>query len=286
MSRRLPPVVAALVAALVVLVTAACTTTPEGTGPAPGRHVVRVVHLAHGPARGRSPTTGPAEQGACYDLSYDEAVAPTASLRDVDCAADHTAQSFHVGRLERVVGGRLLAVDARRLQDQVATTCPELLAGHVGGTEEQQRLSMLRSVWFTPTVKQSDAGADWFRCDVIAVARDSQLLPLTGDLAGVLATEVGRDRYGMCGTAEPGTDGFERVACAESHSWRALRTVVLTGEDYPGEDAAQAAGEGPCTDAARAQAADPLDFQWGYEWPTEDQWAMGQTFGICWAPSA
>ena len=44
------------------------------------------------------------------------------------------------------------------------------------------------------------------------------------------------------------------------------------------------AGEGPCRGAARADAPDPLDFQWGYEWPTAEQWANGQTYGICWAP--
>ena len=164
-------------------------------------------------------------------------------------------------------------------------TCPRLLPEHVGGNEEQRRLSMLRSVWFTPTLQQSDSGADWFRCDVVALARANELLELTGSLSGVLATEEGRDRFGMCGTAEPGTEGFERVACSLSHSWRALRTVGLPGPDYPGASAAQPAGEEPCSAAARASAPNPLDFQWGYEFPTAEQWASGQTYGICWAPS-
>lgn len=231
------------------------------------------------------PTPAP-EEGTCHALSYDAALAPTAPSKDVRCESDHTSQTFHVGRLDRVVGGRLLAVDARRLQDQVATTCPDLLADHVGGTEEQQRLSMLRSVWFTPTLAQSDAGAEWFRCDAIAVARDSRLLALDGSLRGVLGTDAGRSRYGMCSTAEPGTDAFARVACAETHSWVTLRTIPVAGEDYPGEAAARSAGEEPCTAAAREQAADPLDFQWGYEWPTEEQWDAGQTYGICWVPAS
>ena len=226
----------------------------------------------------------PPVEGACYRLTYAAALAPTASDRDVPCTGEHTAQTVHVGRLDQVVDGRLLAVDARRVQEQVATACPDLLADHVGGTEEQQRLSMLRPVWFTPTLVQSDAGADWFRCDAIAVAGESRLLPLTGSLRGVLASEAGRARYGMCATAEPGTDGFERVACAEQHTWRALRTVTLPGPDYPGEAAAQRAGEEPCRSAGRERAADSLSFEWGYEWPTQEQWDTGQTYGICWAP--
>ena len=233
----------------------------------------------------RAPKPPPVpEVGSCYRLSYDQAVAPTSRIPSVPCRDGHAAETFHVGRLERVVDGRLLAVDSRRLQDQVATTCPRLLPDHVGGTEEQRRLSMLRSVWFSPTLQQSDSGADWFRCDVVALARDSELLELTGSLSGVLDTDEGRGRFGMCGTAEPGTEGFERVACVQSHSWRALRTVTLSGPDYPGEGAAQRAGVEPCTAAGRVNAPDPLDFQWGYEWPNADQWESGQTYGICWAP--
>jgi hypothetical protein len=230
------------------------------------------------------PAPPPPRAQTCHQLGYAEAVAPTASSSDVDCAGPHTSQTFHVGRLDRVVGGHLLAVDARRLQDQAADECPSRLADFVGGTEEQRRLSMLRAVWFTPTVAQSDRGADWLRCDAVAVAAPEELLPLTAPLRDVLDTEAGRDRYGMCGTAEPGTSGFRRVACGTDHTWRALRTVSLPAGDYPGEDAAQSAGEDPCTDAARAVAEDPLDFQWGYEWPSTEQWDAGQTYGICWAP--
>ena len=242
------------------------------------------------PSESTSPTRAPEPppnppRDACYGLTYDQAVAPSSRARPVPCRDTHAAETFHVGRLERVVSGRLLAVDSRRLQEQVATTCPRLLPEHIGGTEEQRRLSMLRAVWFTPTLAQSDAGAAWFRCDAVALARDSELLELTRSLAGVLDTEEGRNRFGMCGTAEPGTEGFVRVACSQAHTWRTLRTITLPGPDYPGEGAAQQAGEEPCRAAAMGLAADPLDFQWGYEWPTAEQWADGQTYGICWAPA-
>ena len=37
------------------------------------------------------------------------------------------------------------------------------------------------------------------------------------------------------------------------------------------------------TDSAVAE--DALDYEWGYEWPTADQWAARQTYGRCWAPA-
>ena len=86
----------------------------------------------------------------------------------------------------------------------------------------------------------------------------------------------------MCGTAEPGSDGFARVICSSNHSWRAIETVDVDGERYPGEEAARDAGQGPCEDAARERADDALNFKWGYEWPTAQQWKAGQTYGLCW----
>jgi hypothetical protein len=227
----------------------------------------------------------PPANDACYDLSYDEAVAPTVTAEPVDCRRRHTAATFAVGRLDTVVHGHLLAVDSDRVRAQVADTCPTQLASFVGGTLADRRLSMLRAVWFTPTVEESDAGASWYRCDVVALARDAELAPLTGRLAGVLGTPEGADRYGMCGTAQPGTEGFDRVVCSREHSWRAVEVVPFADGPYPGAERVRAAGETPCEDAGAAAAGDSLDYQWGYEWPSAAQWADGQHYGRCWVPN-
>lgn len=230
-----------------------------------------------------TPVPAPAARG-CHRLTWEEAIAPAAPVEDrsVPCGRPHTAQTYAVGRLDTVVDGHLLAVDSARVSRQAARECPRRLADLLGGTAEQRRLSMVRAVWFTPSLEESDAGADWYRCDAIAVAAEGRLAELTGRLDGVL--EDDGSQLGVCGTAEPGTPGFARVICREPHTWRAISTVDLPPGDYPGAEAARAAGEGPCQEAARAVAADALDYQWGYEWPTAEQWADGQTWGICWAP--
>jgi hypothetical protein len=226
----------------------------------------------------------PPENLACYRLDYAAAVAPTSGARAVKCSGRHTSQTYAVGRLDTLVGGHLLAVDSERVQAQVAAACPRQLARFLGGDVADQRLSMLRAVWFTPTVEESDAGADWYRCDVIAVATDERLAGLTGRLGGVLDSAAGLDRYRICGTARPGTADFVRVICTSDHSWRAIETVSFPDGPYPGAGAARALGQTPCEDAGRAVAADALNFQWGYEWPTADQWQSGQRYGLCWAP--
>ncbi len=232
--------------------------------------------------RAREPR-GP-QSGACYALSYEEAVAPTASRRSVACSEPHTALTFSTDRLSTVVDGHLLAVDADRVREQPATRCPEELDSFLGGDQRALRLSMLRTVWFTPTVSQSDAGAEWYRCDVIAVGAEAELAELGPDLEGVLGREEGAERYGMCGTAAPDAADFSRVVCSRDHTWRAIEVVDLGSGAYPGTDQARAAGQTPCEDAGRDVAADALDFEWGYEWPTAEQWDAGQTYGRCWVP--
>lgn len=224
------------------------------------------------------------QEGTCHRLSYDDAVAPTTSQDSVPCDREHTSATFVVGQLDSVVDGHLVAVDSDRIREQVTETCPDQFAHWIGGTLEQQRLSVLRAVGFTPTVEQSDRGADWYRCDVVAVAQGNTLAPLGTGLAGVLGTEAGRDRYGLCATAGPGTDAFRTVICSADHSWRAVRTVTFDSTDYPGTEVVREAGTEPCQAAGRAASNNALDFQWGYEWPTAERWRAGRTYGICWVP--
>jgi hypothetical protein len=224
------------------------------------------------------------EVGACHRLDYDAAVAPTNDSPAVPCSRPHTSVTYAVGELDTLVDGHLLAVDSDQVQAQVARDCPRRLEEFLGGDASDRQLSMLRAVWFTPTVEQSDAGANWYRCDVIAVAADERLARLTGRLAGVLASPAGRDRYGMCGTGAPDAAGFARVICSTDHAWRAIATVPFGDGPYPGVRAARERGQGPCEEAGREVAADALDFQWGYEWPTADDWRAGRRYGLCWAP--
>ena len=224
------------------------------------------------------------EKDSCHRLSFTEAASPTADLETVACKKAHTSETYAVGRVDNVVDGHLLAIDSARVQEQVAATCPRALQGTVGGTLDDARLSMLRAVWFTPTVEESDSGADWYRCDVVALAGADRLIKVRGSLAGALDTPEGRTTYGMCGTASPDEKSFERVPCGRAHSWRAISVVGLPAGDYPGPGAIADAGSTPCQDAAADRAADPLDYEWAFEGPDRDQWAAGQTFVRCWAP--
>ena len=242
------------------------------------------------PTKAPSPAKAPPrpKNGTCYSLSYEAAVAPTSEGKPVACTSEHTTETFFVGNLNTVVSGHLLTVDSARVRNQVSSSCPAQLGDFIGGSLEDRRLSMLSALWFSPTVEQSDAGQDWYRCEVVAIGAPNELDPLVGPAKGALASSAGRDRYGMCGTDRPGTADFERIACARKHSWRAVSTIEVQpgkGGAWPGEKTARAAGQDTCSDIVRDQAGDPLKFTWGYEWPTRKQWSTGQHYGFCWAPA-
>jgi hypothetical protein len=222
-------------------------------------------------------------------LSFADATHPTNRKHAVPCGQPHTAVTMYVGHLDLVVGGHAIGVDSDRAQRQVSRTCTAALPAYLGGTAQARQLSRFQVTWFSPTLRQSDAGAAWFRCDLVALGTGERLmrLPPRDALRHVLARPRALDTFGLCGTAQPGAPGFQRVPCAARHSWVAERAIALSGgARYPGVPAVRAAGDRTCAGVVRRRTGLALRFRYGWEWPTAAQWASGQHHGYCWAPSA
>lgn len=235
------------------------------------------------PTVAATPSPAPPER-ACYDLELADAAKPTSDATPVPCRRRHTAVTIHVGTVDPVADGHLLAVDADRVQQQIASRCRARMAAVVGGSDETRRLSRLTVVWFSPTLADSDAGARWFRCDVVALAGRDRLAPLPRSVRGLLAGDGALDRFGTCGTASPASKRFQRVICSQGHAWRAQASVDLAaGATYLGK-AAGAEADAACRDVATRLAPDILRIQWSVEWPTKVQWDEGQRYGYCWTP--
>lgn len=229
-----------------------------------------------------APATSPRPRtGQCHALSWDAVLAPVPEKGPTACRKKHTAETFFVGRLDVVQGSHRLAVDSPAVQAQPERACTGRLAEHLGVSPGDLRLTMAQTVWFTPSVDDAGAGADWFRCDVVVVAAPETLLPLPRRSKGLGDAKA----VAMCATAEPGTKGFTRVACARKHSWRAVSTVDLPGRKFPAPKQIAARMDPACRAAARARADDPLDFRWSQEGPTQERWDAGRTYGICWIPA-
>lgn len=235
------------------------------------------------PSQTAPPDPGPTPRvGECHDLSFRQAVAVVGRTEPVTCRRPHTAQTYFVGRLRlKTPAGNARHVDSDAAQRQARTTCTARLPRHLGLPARELRLKMAQAVWFTPGPERAEAGADWFRCDVVAVASPRRLLELPRRTKGWGDAPV----VAMCATAAPGTKAFRRVGCGAKHSWQAVATVDLVGKQLPPRRVVAERMESTCRDAARARADDPLDFTWSQEGPTREQWDAGQRYGICWVPA-
>ncbi len=224
--------------------------------------------------------------GSCHALSVSEATDPVDASGPVPCRRPHTSVTIKVGELSPVADGHLLAVDSETVRAQIARACPDSPGAYLGGDRTTQRLSRFEVVWFSPSLEQADAGANWYRCDVVAVRSDGQLLQLPARLKGILDLGGALDRFGTCGTAAPDAGTFDRVACSERHTWRAVDVIDLPKDArYLAKDVA-ATADGACKDIAAERADGELKYTWSFEWPTRPQWASGQRHGYCWVPEA
>ncbi len=273
MSRLHRPV--ALVALVLLPVLAACSSGDPDSAPTPEPSV----SVSSAPPPPAAPAVG-----SCHRLSFEAAAEPVDSSAAVPCRNTHTSVTTEVGRLEPLVDGHLLAVDSRTVQAKLAKACPPTLGPYVGGDQTAQRLSRLKIVWFSPTVEQADAGATWFRCDVVGLRSDNRLLPLPPTMKNVLDAPGALNRFGTCGTTDPSARGFQPVACSVRHTWRAIDVVDLPSDTRYLDKAASTRAEGACKNTASDRSKGALKFEYSFVWPTRVQWNAGQRYGYCWVP--
>jgi hypothetical protein len=269
---------AAAVALVVLGLGAACSSSEE---PDSGADSSPKVAVSSAPPPPAAP-----EVGTCHQLSMSEATDPVAAGEPVPCSRPHTSVTVKVGPLSLVADGHLLAIDSRTVRRQIADACPDSPGAFVGGDQTTQRLSRFEVVWFSPSLEDADAGASWYRCDVVAPRSEGQLMTLPARLKGVLDQDGALDRYGTCGTAAPDTGEFSRVVCSEKHSWRAIDVIELPANSRHLAKAATATADSACKDVASERSAGSLKFTWSFEWPTRAQWDAGQRYGYCWVPES
>ena len=223
--------------------------------------------------------------GDCHAMTLRQVTATSADDTSSDCRQRPTTITVAVGDLK--VKGNEVSPDSNAAQDLMRRTCQPKVATWLGADAGDLRLSRLTAVWFVPTPEQVEAGASWFRCDVIGFDRGDHLQPLPppARLKGSLKGDGGA-RYALCGTAKPGAKRFQRVACSLKHSWTAIAAIDISGgKKYPGDKVVREDGDGACSDKVREQSGGATTYDYGWEWPTRQQWLAGQHYGLCWAPA-
>ena len=247
---------------------------------------VLLATLAAGCALGGDDPPGSTETrpalGACRSLTPADVAESSNATDAVDCSAEHTAETYAVVDLPSRFDD--VDYDDPDLGAYAYKTCSTRFMEFLGADESLVMRTVLSWAWFRPSKEAWEAGARWYRCDVIGGGEQSAsyvALPRTAE--GVL---LGRpdDRWLVCVNGESVDDGA-RIPCSKRHAWRAVTTIKL-GDDadaYPGDRPVQTRTRDFCSDSVGAWLDYPVDYEFGYTWFGEAEWAAGNRRSVCWA---
>lgn len=222
------------------------------------------------------------ELGACRQLTVEDTGRSTNGSEPVDCAEAHTAETFLVSEFT----GKAAESDHddSRLGAQAYAKCQRAFIEFVGGTESLVMRSVLTWAWFRPTDEQWEAGARWFRCDVVGGGEQSDaLVDLPASSEGLLLGEPD-DRWMVCANGET-VAGSVKLSCDQAHNWRAVTTIVLgqPEDPYPGRRLVEVKTRDFCSESVGGWLEYPLEYDYGYTWFHEPEWKAGNRRSICWA---
>jgi hypothetical protein len=229
-----------------------------------------------------SDSTAAPDVGACRMLTPSDVAQPSNGSPSVPCAKRHTAQTFAVGSLP----GRFLqtSYDDPGLASYAYRTCSDTFIAFTGADESLAMRTILSWAWFRPSQQAWDAGARWYRCDVIGGGDQTrQYVDLPARAKGLL---LGRpsDAWMVCAQGAT-VSGSVKVPCTDKHDWRAVTTIVLgkATDSYPGDGVVQSRTRDFCSKSVGAFLNYPVDYDFGYSWFHRTEWQAGNRRSVCWA---
>ena len=229
-------------------------------------------------------STRPPEVGQCRLLEPEDVLAASNASPPVDCTERHTAETFAVGEFPDDVVPDEGDIDDPALGAHVFDACEKQFRRFLGGDESLVMRSTVTWAWFRPSQDAWDAGARWWRCDVVGGGEEStSLVTLPKTAEGILLGDP-EDKWLVCVDGPTVADSV-KIPCSEKHTWRAVTTIVLgdPDEDYPGDRVVAARTRDYCSDSVGAWMNYPVDYDFGYTWFHEAEWKAGNRRSICWA---
>lgn len=256
-------------AAVLLLVAAlsGCTGNPLGTdGPGDG-------------SGGPGVDVSAPEVGACRAIDVAVVEQETDDTEPVACTEPHTAQTFHVGTFAEDA-----AYDDERLGAQVTDQCRPRFARFTGATPSLAMRSVVTWAWWRPSEEAWEAGARWFRCDVVGGSAASERLVGLPRTAKGLLLGIPAPRWMLCADGATVAQA-PRVPCTEPHTWRAVSAVAVgkPKDPWPGSRLVEVRSRDFCSDWVGAWSNYALDYEYAYTWFGKDDWSAGNRLSVCWA---
>lgn len=263
------PRTAAVVLALLALLFGACSTDDQGENTDPD-----LVDSLEVP-----------DTGLCRQLTPEDVAMPANATRAVDCAEEHTAETYLTGELPATYDD--VDYDDEELGRFAYRTCADGFASFVGADTSLVLRTTLSWAWFRPSEKAWGKGARWFRCDVIGGnSTSTSYRPLPETARGMLEGRPD-DAWLSCARGASVAEGV-KVPCAQKHDWRAA-TVVKIGEpedSYPGDKVMESRSQSFCNRSLYAWLNYPAEFEYGYTFFHQPEWEAGIRHSVCWAKTS
>lgn len=197
--------------------------------------------------------------GSCYDLSWDQAVKPSATQDPVACDAPHTLMTVKVKRLSKPVNW------STDLSPRFEVPCTKAMYDAIGGTK-LAAMSAYQLWFFMPTKEERAKGARWIRCDVGLRAGRTGMdrLPTSVTLASLpLAKSVARCLAGKT---------LATTACSNGHTWKAKKAFKLSS---------RATSEAQYQKQGRRCARLTNTQHYVFDGPSAEEWKAGNHWMVC-----
>jgi hypothetical protein len=222
------------------------------------------------------------ELGACRVLTPEDVEQPANATRTVDCDDKHTAETFAIGDLPKSFDD--VDYDAKAVGEFAYRICTKQFAKFLGADESLVLRTIVSWAWFRPSEKAWDDGARWYRCDVVGGGEQSkEYVALPTSSKGLLLGRP-KDTWMVCADGET-VAGSVKVPCTQPHDWRAVTTIALGDAKtaYPGDRLSEVKTRDFCSKSVGAWLNYPVDYDFGYTWFQEAEWASGNRRSVCWA---
>jgi len=230
---------------------------------------------------GADSTVAP-DVGVCRVLTAAEVAQSSNATATVPCSDKHTAETFAAGPLPTRFA--TTSYDDPGLAAWAYRTCSDRFITFTGADVSLAMRTILSWAWFRPSRQAWDAGARWYRCDVIGGGDQTRAyVDLPTQAKGLL---LGRpaDSWMVCAQGAT-VSGSVKVPCTAPHDWRAVTTIVVgePGDAYPGDRVVQSRTRDFCSKSVGAFLDYPVDYDFGYSWFHEPEWQAGNRRSVCWA---
>jgi len=227
-------------------------------------------------------STKPPAVGVCRMLTTSEVSQPSNAGTAVSCNAPHDSETFSVGTLPSRFAKA--SYDDAAIDTWAYATCADAFPTYLGTDQSTAMRSLLTWIWFRPAKAAWDAGARWYRCDVLGgSAAQHAYVDLPTTTKGLLA-ERSDDPWMACARGKSVATGTT-VPCSMPHSWRAATTIKLgESEDaYPGDATVRSKTKSYCSESIDAWLGYPASYGYGYTWFGDREWQAGNRRSVCWA---